>query len=171
MIHLRLSAVGLAILIGCTGYAYAACGPGKVRTYRDISGVRYVRTGCFGTCPSYEVFIWRLGLYYVGRLYVQKTGTYEAAVGNLLVRARELLKAHHFYDLNDSESYDVTDVPNFILAVNRCRVTTKLDWPDYEERPDITSLFDDLDALVQNVKWHKTSDSTDSPAALFTSIP
>jgi hypothetical protein len=167
----RLIACGVVFLIACTSYAQAACGPGKVPTYDDISGLRYVRTECFGKCPSYEVLIWELGLYYVGRTYNDKPGTYEAPLGNTLVRARALLKAHRFFSLNYDDRPSITDVPHYIVAVVRCGVTTKLDWPAFGARPDIESLFDAFDALVKNVKWHKTSDTTESPENLFATIP
>lgn len=167
----RLIAFGVVFLIASTSYAQAACGPGKVPGYDDISGLRYVRTECFGKCPSYEVLIWGLGLYYVGRTYVDRHGTYEAPLGNTLLRARTLLAAHHFYALNYDDTRHVTDVPHYILAVARCGVSTKLDWSSAAGRPDIESLFNALDALVKNVKWRKTSDSTESPVNLFAPIP
>lgn len=167
----RLVAFGVGFLIACTGHARAACGPGKVPSYSDISGLRYARTDCFGKCPSYEVLIWELGLYYVGRTYVDRPGTYEAPVGDTLLRARALLEAHHFFSLNYDDRRLITDVPHYIVAVVRCGVTTKLDWPEFGDRPDIESLFNAFDALVKNVKWHKTSDSTESPENLFASIP
>lgn len=150
-------------------YAYAACGPGKTPTYGDISAVRYAHTNCLGRCPSYEVLIW-LDLWYVGRTYVDMPGTYKAPVGNTLMRARRILEAHKFFSLNAVEG-EVTDVPHLIVAAVRCSVTTTLDWPAFEKRPDITNLFDALDALIKNVKWHKTSDSTESPEGLLAPIP
>jgi hypothetical protein len=54
------------------------------------------------------------------------------------------------------------DVPHYIVAAERCGVTTKLDWPAFESRRDIESLFDSLDALTQHIHWHKISDSTES---------
>jgi hypothetical protein len=171
-LRLRLPAFGLATVLGCTGYTYAACGQGKVPTYNDISGLRYVRTDCFGKCPSYEVLISNLpGLDYVGRRYVDMLGTYEAPLGHTLTSAQVVLERHHFYGLNYDDTKHITDVPHYIVAVARCGVTTKLDWPDFGDRPDIESLFNALDALVKNVKWHKTSDSTESPEDLFASIP
>lgn len=167
----RLIVFGVAFLIACMGSARAACGPGKVPSYEDIRGLRYVRTGCFGKCPNYEVLISGLGLYYVGRTYVDRPGTYEAPLGDTLLRARALLQAHHFFALNYDDRTLITDVPHYIVAVVRCGVTTKLDWPEFGDRPDIESLFNAFDALVKNTKWHKTSDSTESPLDLFASIP
>ena len=171
MIWPRLTALVVTALLGCTAYADAACGRGQTPTYSDIEGLRFVRTDCFGTCPSYEVLISPFGLYYVGRKYVDKTGTYQASLGNTVTLAKEILQKHDFYRLNYDDSGLITDVPHFILAVERCGVTTKLDWPDYGNRPDIQTLFNALDTIIRNKAWHKTSDSTDSPLSLFATIP
>jgi hypothetical protein len=130
-----------------------------------------VRTGCFGRCPSYEVLIWPYAaLTYVGRGYVSKTGTYEASIGKMLQRAISVLSNHHFYQLNYDDSRRITDVPHYVVAVVRCGVTTTLDWPDFGDRPDIASLFDAMDGIVNGVKWHKTSDETKSPSSLIVPI-
>jgi hypothetical protein len=43
----------------------------------------------------------------------------------------------------------------------RCGVTTKLDWPVYQPRPDIESLLDALDKITRGIPWKKKSDATE----------
>ncbi len=71
------------------------------------------------------------------------------------------LQSHDFYHLNYDSSVLVLDAPHYIVAAERCGVTTKLDWPAYENRRDIKSLLDGLDAVTKGISWHKISDSTE----------
>lgn len=167
-------------LLWCVTPAYASCGLGKHPDYSDIQAVRYARTGCFGKCPDYEVLFSGLGLYYAGRRYVEMTGTYEAETATedsfrrgvrpqslaLVVR---LLERYDFFNLSVVPDL-VTDVPHYIIAVERCDVTTKLNWPAYPGRRDIEELFDGLDAITNRVHWTKTSDSDVSPLSLYAQI-
>lgn len=176
-----INALGfLTMLLACTSPAYASCGFGKQPGYSDIWAVRYARTSCFGKCPDYEVLFSNLGLYYVGRRWVQMTGTYEAetptndeftrgAIPKSLRLAIGVLERHTFFTLSVKPQL-VTDVPHLIIAVERCDVTTKLDIPDFGQRRDIAELFKELDAVAEGVHWKKTSDSDDSPLTLYASI-
>jgi hypothetical protein len=72
-----------------------------------------------------------------------------------------VLQRHEFYRLNYDSSVLVTDVPHYIVAAERCGVTTKLDWPAFQNRKDIESLFDGLDAVTERIRWHKISNSAE----------
>ena len=170
----------LAMWLSCTLSVDASCGLGEQPTYQDIQAVRYTRTSCFGKCPAYEVLFSYFGAYYAGRRWVNMTGTYEAETTTnsefrkgitpqSLQLAAKLLERHHFFDLSIVPDL-VTDVPHYIIAVQRCDVTTKLDWPAYPERRDIEELFDDLDAITNSMHWTKTSDSDASPLDLLAQI-
>jgi hypothetical protein len=54
----------------------------------------------------------------------------------------------------------VLDAPHYIVAAESCGVTTKLDWPAFQDRRDIQSLFDSLDVITKSIRWHKISSST-----------
>lgn len=142
--------------------ASAACGPGKVPTYSDIEAIWYERTNCFGKCPGYQVAFWKFGeCDYVGYKYVSRIGRYEyPCSSDILKRAIEVLRNDDFYSLDYDSSILVMDAPHYIVAAKRCGVTTKLDWPEYENRKDIESLFDSLDAITTRIRWYKVSNST-----------
>jgi Domain of unknown function (DUF6438) len=153
-----LSAVAASISPGP-----AACGPGKVATYSDVQAVWYERTGCFGRCPGYQVVFSKYGdCYYIGFEYVLRLGRYaQTCSSNILKQATQVLQRHEFYRLNYDSSILVTDVPHYIVAAERCGVTTKLDWPAFQDRKDIESLFDGLDAVTEHIRWHKISNSAE----------
>ena len=151
---------------------HAACGFGKTPAWSDIEAVRYVRTNCFGKCPSYEVLFWKHGFYYAGHEYVDMPGTYEApyrqSTFNEVVGT---LRQHDFFAMNCDSHMLVMDTPHLIVAVVRCGVTTKFDWPSYGRRTDVPALFDSLDAITKTIPWHKTSDKQESPEPLEAAIP
>src|SRR5579871_1604481 len=130
--------------------AMAACGPGKVPTYSDVEAIWYTRTNCFGKCPSYQVALWKDGdCYYVGYKYVSRMGRYaQTCTSDVFKRAVTVLEHRGFYHLDYDSSMLVFDAPHYIVAAERCGVTTKLDWPAYENRRDIESLFDSLDTIT-----------------------
>lgn len=153
--------------------AVGACGQGKTPTYSDIYAIRYERTNCFGKCASYEVlFTNNLDCYYVGYEYVAKRGTYKSVcTAGVLKRASAVLEAHDFFALNYNSSVLVTDLPHYVVAVERCGVTTMLNWPARGDRKDIESLFDGLDKITAEVGWQKASNSAEPPLPLLAPIP
>jgi Domain of unknown function (DUF6438) len=143
--------------------AFAQCHRGTI-TYGDIEAVRYARTPCFGRCPVDEVLLSRQGNYYVGRKYVAKTGTYTNADGNALARAIHLLEESRYFTLVvPKHSAFVTDLPHSIISVERCGVTTVLDWNHMAGSGPLEALFKRLDAARDSLTWKKSSDAMDSP--------
>jgi Domain of unknown function (DUF6438) len=158
-----------------TSPAQSACGKARP-TYTDIEAVRYERTGCFGKCPTYQVLFSNLGCYYVGIQYVPKHGTYKSACSTLILKqVSEVLKTRGFYDLNYNSRVLILDTPHYIVSVERCGVTTTLDWPSTEDanldRKDIRALFDELDIVTRQMAWRMVSGSVESPLPLLDPIP
>jgi len=93
-------------------------------------------------------------------------GTYEDHCSQaVLKRAVAALRLYGFYGMNYDSRIVVTDVPHYVISVERCGVTTKLDWPaalppDYY-RKDIASLMNALGKITKSIPWRKTSDSTE----------
>ena len=111
-----LFVAGLASsLVTGTLPARGACGPSATPTYRDITAIRYARTGCVQKCPIYQVLVTGLGAcYYIGEAYVHMQGTYEAKCApGVLDRAIGVLKNQDFFGLNHEPSV-VTGVPHYV---------------------------------------------------------
>jgi hypothetical protein len=164
MLSFRALAFAVAAISAATAVpADAACGPGKTPTYADIQSVSYARTGCFGRCPAYEVLFTDYRFCeYVGELYVSKPGTYEDDCSHaILERVITALRLHDFYALNYDSRVLVMDAPHDVVSAMRCGVTTKLDWPAYQERQDIELLLDALDKITTRIPWEKKSDKTE----------
>jgi hypothetical protein len=169
-----LSALGVALAVAASSSpALGACGQGKVPTYGDIGAIRYERTACVRNCPSYQVLFTNFGeCDYVGRAHVPRHGTYRAICSfSILKRAIVVLEKHQFISINYVPIL-ATDTSNYIVSVERCGVTTILDWPVNDDRQkDIESLLDGLDVITGQIRWHKVSDSLQSPLSQFASIP
>jgi Domain of unknown function (DUF6438) len=155
-----------------TSVADAACGRGAP-VYNDIDAVRFERTNCFGNCPAYQVLLTKDGdCYYVGMRNVKKVGTYKGTCSRgTLMRAIVALRSHDFYTLNYDSAVLVLDAPHYIVSVERCGVTTILDWPAHEPRKDIRALLDDLDQISESIRWQKISDSIQTPLEDTATIP
>jgi hypothetical protein len=153
------------IALECTSLARASCAQNKAASYDNVSAVRYGRVNCFGMCRSYEVLFTSSGeCYYTGFRNGPREGAFRGAcTSGTFFRAVSTLKKHTFYTLGYDSSILVTDAPHYIISVERCGVTTVLDWPAYEKRKDIDSLFDDLDLIVASVRWRKVSNSFAPP--------
>jgi|GEM_PF-5713322 len=65
----------------------------------------------------------------------------------------------------------VTDVSHLIVAVERCGVTARLDWPEWGSRSDIQDLIGELDVVTHQVAWKRISSGIESPVDLEAEIP
>lgn len=165
---LKRFVVILSPLIACAVISpvQAACGEHRLPSYDDINAVRYEHTNCYGgKCPAYEVLFTKEGkCYYSGMANVPKSGDFIGpCTPATLARAVEVLKSHAFFDLNYDSSILATDVPHYIIAVERCGVTTKLDWPTYNDRKDILSLVYQLNDITEEIRWRKLGTDERSP--------
>lgn len=155
-----LSALSVPLAFGASiGTAKSACGQGMVPTYGDIAAIQYERTNCFGSCQNYQVlFSNDRECYYVGIRNVSRRGTYQGGCSKVVFkRLIDVLAGHDFYSINYNSAVLVLDAPHYVISVQRCGVTTKLDWPVHGARKDIESLFDALDVVTNEISWHKIS--------------
>jgi hypothetical protein len=122
---------------------------------KDVSSVTFSlkRTGCFGSCPSYEVRITGDGVVtYSGQAFVAVEGSHTDHIPT--EKVRELLAAFRradFYSLEDRYRFSVTDCPTFIVGIkvgNNAKTVTdyvgaQIGMPsavsDLEERLDVIS--------------------------------
>lgn len=160
---IRWLAFGFAFAAGMSSAApvFAACGTGQVPNYRDIQSVRYEKTTCFGVCPSYAVSFSPARLTYDGRSNVARMGMYESAEAGKFTDVVALLSKLDFYAIKVKPVF-VTDVPHFIIEVERCGVATRIDWPalvwpGVSATHDLRTLFNGLDRITNSVVWHKAS--------------
>jgi hypothetical protein len=160
MIIRRLAFVLAFTAVASSGApAFAACGNGQIPNYRDIAAVRYEKTACYGVCPSYEVSFSRGGLSYTGRANVARMGDYTSSETGKFSDVVALLSKFDFYSFKVKPVF-VTDVPHFIVEVQRCGVATKIDWPalvwpGVSGTHDLRDLFKGLDRITNSVAWHK----------------
>jgi len=159
---LRFLVFGLvfAAAICSAGPALAACGNGLPANYRDIESVKYEKTTCYGVCPSYQVAFSPGGLTYTGRANVTRMGNYTSADTAKFADVVSLLSKLDFYSFKVAPGF-VTDVPHFIVEVERCGVTRRIDWPaliypGVSGTHDIRDLFNGLDRITNSVNWHKS---------------
>jgi ankyrin repeat protein len=81
--------------------------------------IKLTRTGCFGSCPSYEVEVHGDGtVRYEGRSYVAILGEHHCSVPEENVRElAKLFRATDYYSLRDEYVAGMTDNPTYISSI------------------------------------------------------
>lgn len=122
--------------------------------------IRYVRTPCFGTCPSFELLAFSTGrITYDGKNFVDNVGLFTGTwnsdeIGSIFAIAEQI----NYFELLDS--YDnklVMDLPS---------ITTEL-WDGskmksvlsrYQRPEELNKLYEALDKLIANTTWTAASE-------------
>jgi ankyrin repeat protein len=115
------------------------------------------RSGCYGTCPSYQVSVSTEGIVFEGGAFVVAVGRHTDTVDPRAVR--ELAKrfvADDFYSMRDKYEAGVTDCPTYILSISIDDHTKQvLDYVgSWVGMPQVISeLENDVDALAHTERW------------------
>ena len=115
------------------------------------------KTACYGTCPQYEISIYKDGLIqYNGKSFVDKLSCFQAFLHtNTIIDIKLQLENINFFQLDTAYISAVTDIPSIITEVNlnnkTHRVVDRLNGPT--ELKKIYSLLDSVYASV--IKWEK----------------
>jgi ankyrin repeat protein len=90
----------------------------EVKDWDSVS-IKLTRTGCFGSCPSYEVEVHGDGtVHYQGKSYVAILGDHRCSVSEENVR--ELVKSFRetdYYSLRDEYVAGITDNPTYLSSI------------------------------------------------------
>ncbi|HZB88360.1 MAG TPA: ankyrin repeat domain-containing protein [Terracidiphilus sp.] len=92
--------------------------PPKLKPDSKIE-IKLSRSGCYGTCPSYQVAVTQGSIVFDGRGYVAASGKHTAAVDPDAVRdlAARFIKAD-FYSMDNEYVAGVTDSPTYQLSIS-----------------------------------------------------
>ncbi len=122
--------------------------------------VHYVRTPCFGTCPSFDLVVFSTGrVTYDGKNFVDNIGMYTGEwtseqIGSIFAIAAEI----NYFDLQDS--YDnklIMDLPSVSTELWDGAVMKPV--RDRYQGPDeLKKLYEVLDNLIANTKWKAASE-------------
>jgi hypothetical protein len=115
------------------------------------------RTGCFGSCPSYNVTVSTEGIVFNGHGYVVATGkhTDTAKPEDVRALARKFIAAD-FYSMDASYRASVTDSPTYVLSIvidgHKKEVEDYVG--EWEGTPAIiTELEDEVDSFARTDRW------------------
>lgn len=115
------------------------------------------RSGCYGSCPSYQITITTSGITFDGGGYVVAAGKHTDTVDPIAVR--ELAKkfiAADFYSMNDEYQAGVTDCPTYVLSLSIDGHAKKvLDYVgSWVGMPQVISnLEEEVDAFARTERW------------------
>ncbi|KRA33797.1 hypothetical protein ASD68_12670 [Rhodanobacter sp. Root627] len=168
-----------ALLLGCSKRGHEASeqsqttSGGRVesaptRTLEEpkISHILMRRSGCFGSCPVYEVNIDSNGtVSFNGTKHVAIPGRHRGSATQLEVDALILeIKRINFFKLRDSYEFEpdgctswATDNPSVTIAVARGFETKRVVYyygcKGFDAEDDIKSLVKSIDRVAQTEKW------------------
>ena len=115
------------------------------------------RSGCFGTCPAYQVSVSTEGIVFEGRGFVVADGRHTDTVDPRAVR--ELAKkfvAADFYSMRDEYRAGVTDNPTYTLSISiddHAKQVVDYVGPWVGMPEVISELEDDVDAFAHTERW------------------
>lgn len=123
--------------------------------------IRLERTGCYGTCPVYQLQIDRQGqVQYHGDAYVRVVGDASKALGPDGVAALEAaLRQFGFAEIPEDccNCYDFTDAPSLGLSVVQGTTTKSITYyfGCRKAAPAVRLLAERIDAIVGAEDWVK----------------
>jgi ankyrin repeat protein len=123
------------------------------------------RTGCYGSCPSYEVEVHGDGtVLYEGRSFVAITGSHRASVSSDVVAEMvEAFRAADYFSLQDKYMWGATDLPTYTTSISIDGKTKQV--VDYAGEhvgmaASVTKLEKDIDHLSGVERWTKGNGET-----------
>jgi len=120
------------------------------------------RSGCFGSCPSYEVSVSTQEVVFDGNYYVAATGKHTATVDSDEVRrlAKKFISAD-FYSMEEQYQASVTDMPGYTLSIDidgHPKSVSDYVGPWVGMPSVIRELEEDVDDLAQAKRWVQGSE-------------
>jgi ankyrin repeat protein len=120
------------------------------------------RSGCYGTCPSYGVWISSDGVRFDGRHFVVASGKHRAPINAEDVRAlAQKIRAADFYSMEDCYRAGVSDNPTYQLSISIDGREKRVQ--DYVGAwvgmpAVIEQLEDEVDRVAESSRWVNGTD-------------
>jgi ankyrin repeat protein len=120
------------------------------------------RSGCYGTCPSYGVWISSHGISFDGRHFVVASGKHRSPINAEKVRTlAQMILAADFYSMDDCYCAGVTDNPTYQLSISIDGREKRVQ--DYVGAwvgmpAVIEELEDEVDRVSESARWVSGAD-------------
>jgi hypothetical protein len=133
----------------------AACATQPVS---EIGEVTLERTTCFGLCPAYTVTIAPNGaVTYIGGRYTRISGERHARADHAaVVDLHHRILAADFFNLQDEYRTTVSDLPDYIVTVERGGITKRvLDYGGLAAAmpPAVRAIEEEIDGIAGTERW------------------
>lgn len=125
-------------------------------TNLSVNEISLSRTGCFGTCPIYELTIQANGnVSYFGKAYIENVGEYEGQIDSK--RTADLFEKINTYKWESyPEKYpiDNVDFPQFKLSYSSKDISKTIIGNSNADKK-LIALAKELDDFIQSIKLSK----------------
>jgi len=133
----------------------------------DWNSVKIVlsRTGCFGTCPSYEVEVQGDGsVLYSGRGFVAITGPRRASISReAVLQLVEAFRAADYFSLKDKYVWGATDLPTYTTSISidgKAKQIVDYAGEQVGMPESVSKLEESIDRLAGVERWTKGNAQT-----------
>jgi len=116
----------------------------------------FERTACYGTCPVYEIDIYKNGrIVLEGKKHLDKIGKFEAKLRNdQLEKLINDFESASFFELENSYRSQFKDLPTKYITYHKDGKSKQV--MAYDNIPKkLQILIDELDKLVNELEWNK----------------
>jgi hypothetical protein len=112
------------------------------------------RTGCYGTCPIYEVVIFGNGIVtYEGKYYTDKTGKFVGQLdGKTTFTLFNKAAGLTWDEYPDEFPIDNVDFPQFFIGLETEKIERKIKG-NSRAAIELVELSQEIDQLTENLNW------------------
>lgn len=131
----------------------------ETTTPATTNSIALSRTGCFGTCPMYDLKIYANGkVEYNGRAYVDYIGAHEAQADQKELKALfNKIESYNWADYPEKYPIDNVDFPQFKLTYSSNESTTEVKG-NSRAAEELILLTKELDDLVKSLELTKVAE-------------
>lgn len=164
---------GVAVVARITDYARVLPPEDLPKVHQEFPSVKNAagmvmtlhRTGCYGSCPAYEVEIHGDGtVLYKGTAFVVVAGEHQDHISSEQVEEIvEAFRKADYFSLKDQYRYMVTDNPTYVTSfrVDQIKKTVTDYVGDEAGMPQaVTDLEETIDRIAGTVKWVRGNEDT-----------
>jgi len=121
--------------------------------------ISLTRTGCYGTCPMYDLKIKANGVVeYTGRAHVKNIGNYKGTISKESAdKLFEKINNYNWSEYPNAYPIDNVDFPQFIITYNSSSIQKEVR-ANSNASEELIQLSKELDTILKAINLEQTND-------------